>query len=326
MWSEVLWANWCLGRRKAERNDASAPEIQDPRPDPLSSAFAAATAAIAPTQDPPSTLTDALTRIPPFAYSPGCSTPSNPADQSSSLPHRHAANTPLNIHSLLCLNTAPAPTHQHPSSGVPRSASTTTRLIPPVIEYLPGHQSPSFPFRFPLAPDHYLLTLIQYNVMRAVITNLSLCQILQQLPLECRAALNIPLIHHPPSTLPPTFTKTKIQREMEHNSWIDAVVCAQLRDNLILAAAGRMQGCEGRKLDEDELCDDVCGGLYEGYDDSAARGLLVWSDPWRVSSWEISPGFAAKWGFLLRGCREMVESTNRWREARGEEPLVIEVE
>ncbi|KAF2251473.1 hypothetical protein BU26DRAFT_423746, partial [Trematosphaeria pertusa] len=232
-------------RRKAERNDASAPEIQDPRPDPLSSAFAAATAAIAPTQDPPSTLTDALTRIPPFAYSPGY---------------------------------------------------------------------------------HYLLTLIQYNVMRAVITNLSLCQILQQLPLECRAALNIPLIHHPPSTLPPTFTKTKIQREMEHNSWIDAVVCAQLRDNLILAAAGRMQGCEGRKLDEDELCDDVCGGLYEGYDDSAARGLLVWSDPWRVSSWEISPGFAAKWGFLLRGCREMVESTNRWREARGEEPLVIEVE
>lgn len=73
------------------------------------------------------------------------------------------------------------------------------------------------------------------------------------------------------------------------------------------------------------MCDDICGGLYDGFDDVESRGLLVWGDPWLVSSWEISPGFAKKWAFLLKGCGEMVHATNAWRESRGEEPLVVEV-
>lgn len=77
--------------------------------------------------------------------------------------------------------------------------------------------------------------------------------------------------------------------------------------------------------DQDDMCDDICGGLYDGYDDVETRGLLVWGDPWRLSSWEISAGFAAKWAFLLRGCEDMVRATNVWRESRGEEPLVMEV-
>jgi hypothetical protein len=32
-----------------------------------------------------------------------------------------------------------------------------------------------------------------------------------------------------------------------------------------------------------------------------------------------------KWGFLLRGCGEIIEVTNRWRAVRDEEPLVVEV-
>lgn len=74
----------------------------------------------------------------------------------------------------------------------------------------------------------------------------------------------------------------------------------------------------------DELCDDVCGGLYDGFDECEARGMLVWGDPWLVGSWEISAGFLEKWGpLLLRGCGEMMRATNRWREGRGEEPLVV---
>jgi hypothetical protein len=55
------------------------------------------------------------------------------------------------------------------------------------------------------------------------------------------------------------------------------------------------------------------------------RGVLVWSDPWRADGWEVTEGFLKKWGRLLKGCRELIESTNRWRELRGEEPLVIEI-
>ncbi|KAL5373001.1 hypothetical protein DPSP01_013066 [Paraphaeosphaeria sporulosa] len=73
------------------------------------------------------------------------------------------------------------------------------------------------------------------------------------------------------------------------------------------------------------MCDDICGGLYDGFDHVESRGLLVWGDPWLVRSWEISPGFAKKWAFLLAGCGEMVSATNTWRESRGEEPLVVEV-
>ncbi|KAF2111391.1 hypothetical protein BDV96DRAFT_649952 [Lophiotrema nucula] len=194
----------------------------------------------------------------------------------------------------------------------------TNPLIPPVITYISPSTPPSSApaFVFPLSPDHYLLTLVQYNVLRAVITNLQLCSLLSHLPSECRAALNIPT-PPPPSTIPPSFAPTHTQSSVPHPSWIDTVPCPQLRDNLILT--------QGR-WDEDELCGDMCGGLYEGYDDVVQRGLLVWDEPWRVGSWEVSTGFVEKWGWLLKGCTEMERSTNLWREGRGEDKLNFEVE
>jgi hypothetical protein len=80
------------------------------------------------------------------------------------------------------------------------------------------------------------------------------------------------------------------------------------------------------KWDEDALCTDICGGIYEGFDDCEQKGLLVWGDPWVVTNWEISPGFLRKWGVLVRVCVEMIDATNRWRESRGEDPLVFEVD
>lgn len=53
---------------------------------------------------------------------------------------------------------------------------------------------------------------------------------------------------------------------------------------------------------------------------------MVWGEPWCVDGWEFSEGFARKWGsLLLRGCGELVASTNRWRGLRGERALVVEV-
>ena len=90
----------------------------------------------------------------------------------------------------------------------------------------------------------------------------------------------------------------------------------QMRDNLIL-----MKG----SYDHDDLCSDMVGGLFEGFNECENRGILVWSEPWCAEGWEVTEGFARKWGRLLRGCGELIESTNRWRGLRGEEPLVVEV-
>lgn len=89
-----------------------------------------------------------------------------------------------------------------------------------------------------------------------------------------------------------------------------------MRDNLILNSG---------KFDPDELCCDLVGGLYEGFDDVQLRGILVWNDPWSSDGWEVTEGFAKKWSFLLKGCSELMESTNRYRESRYEERLIVEV-
>jgi len=88
-----------------------------------------------------------------------------------------------------------------------------------------------------------------------------------------------------------------------------------MRDNLIL---------NDGKFDEDDLCCDLVGGLYEGFNDVESRGIMVWGEPWSADGWEVSEGFAKKWGFLLKGCGDLIEATNRWRQRRGESRLVVE--
>ncbi|KAI1780903.1 hypothetical protein F4818DRAFT_436097 [Hypoxylon cercidicola] len=191
--------------------------------------------------------------------------------------------------------------------------------IPPMIQYLNcddrlSEISPKF--TFPLSADHRLLALIQYNVLRACLTNMSILSILGRIPLECGAALSVKDLPSPPDSIPPSLQATKLQKHLAHDVWIDVFPWASMRDNL-LSHRG--------KFDEDDLCVDVMGGLYEGFNEVETRGLIVWGEPWSETDWEVSEGFAAKWSFLLKGCHTLVEATNRWREARGEERLVIDV-
>jgi hypothetical protein len=222
------------------------------------------------------------------------------------------STTPLSIIDLMSVNLSSTPAAPRSLTTSPSTTLTMPfhcgKLIPPVIPSIPFA---TFTLHFPLSPDHYLITLIQYNVFRAILTNLSLCSLLSTIPNTCTNTSLIPLIPTP-SSPPPSFFPTPLQLSQPHSAWIDSIPCQRLRDNLI-----REQG----KYDEDELCEDVCGGLYEGYDDCEARGLLVWSSPWEVGSWEISVGFGERWGWLLEGCDEMWRATDRWRERRGEDAL-----
>lgn len=106
-----------------------------------------------------------------------------------------------------------------------------------------------------------------------------------------------------------------------------------LRDNFI-----RNYGT----YDADDFWYDIVGDLHEAYErplypdkhkkavkktfdlGDGFGGLVCWSDPWRIESYEASPLHLKKWWKLLGGCRDIVHSTNRWRALRGEEPLPMD--
>lgn len=51
------------------------------------------------------------------------------------------------------------------------------------------------------------------------------------------------------------------------------------------------------------------------------RGLIVWGEPHDIDSWEVTPGFLKKWSWAMEGCDSLIQSSNRWRMVRGEEPI-----
>jgi hypothetical protein len=186
-----------------------------------------------------------------------------------------------------------------------------------LISTLGGTQSGVHPITngtatFPLSTDH-LIPLIQLNVLRATLTNMSLLSILHEVPLECGTPL-LPL-HPTPSNIPASLAPTALQKSTPHAHWIDIIPSPTMRDNCIRWAD---------TIDEDDICSDFIGGLYEGNADSDTKGWIVWKDPWDISGWEVTEGFVKKWGRLLRGCQDIIEASNRWRAIRGEDPLVVE--
>lgn len=70
--------------------------------------------------------------------------------------------------------------------GFSQPPSYLSRTLP-VMPYAPSNQPAMI---FPLPADH-LLTIIQYNVLRAIVTNMAIVPIVHLIPMECRAVLNV---------------------------------------------------------------------------------------------------------------------------------------
>ncbi|KAF5022908.1 hypothetical protein F66182_5027 [Fusarium sp. NRRL 66182] len=118
------------------------------------------------------------------------------------------------------------------------------------------------------------------------------------------------------ASCPGTLRPTSLQREVVHHPWVDLLPFPQLRDNII-------NGYTDGTFDEDILCVDLLGlACSQNLDDSF---LIVWGESADPATWEVSVGFLKKWGWLLKGCPELAESTNRWRLQRGEKMLDIQV-
>lgn len=78
---------------------------------------------------------------------------------------------------------------------------------------------------FPLAPDH-LITLVQFNVLRAAMTNLRLLSALHTVPRECSEALRIvpvtdTIFEEPDHPVPLSLKPTLLQRTVVHDKWIN---------------------------------------------------------------------------------------------------------
>lgn len=172
-----------------------------------------------------------------------------------------------------------------------------------------------FNFVFPLSPDH-LITLLQFNALRALAVNRTLISGILVTPLDCgEEVIHVTPYPTNPELLPSTLLPTILQQTVPHCDWIDMFPCPEGRDSLIQAAG---------TFDEDELWADCIGGLYEGFPDDEVerRGMIVWSPPWDIKGWEMSEGFLRKWGWLFKGLLGPLEATNRWRIKRGEEPFM----
>lgn len=211
----------------------------------------------------------------------------------------------------------------------------------PSASLLPAHL-PLAHRLFPLSSDH-LIPLIEYNVYRASLTNIHIMSLYTLLGNPACAHLHNP---EPPlfprvapsSGIPESLRPTELQRTTPHDLWIDILPHPAMRDNAIRAVE------EGR-LHQAELCADLLRGLCGGSEAEGALGqaaraamgrsdeaheeearLIVWTTPWETGGWEATLGFVKKYRYLLRGAESLISSTNRWREARGDDPLVWDME
>ncbi|KAI0197839.1 hypothetical protein F4808DRAFT_287224 [Astrocystis sublimbata] len=167
------------------------------------------------------------------------------------------------------------------------------------------------------APKPALLpALVKFNVARAMLANGKVLGITDRWQLEDDAisifSLNGPWLSSLDiqiGALPKELQPTALQRRTAHHPWIDLVPIPTLRDNLL------RRGVDN--FDEDALCQAMFG-----HGDHSYAGLLVWSDPWSSSGWEVTEEFArSSWAWTIAGCCELQHATDKWREVRGEPAL-----
>lgn len=153
-----------------------------------------------------------------------------------------------------------------------------------------------------------LLHIVTFNVFKAFMTNLG---IMGLNPLELSTdEYSSPLRDIPEDSLPNDLRPTVVQRTFPHHAVYDLFPDSQLRDLVILLG----------DTSNDDICWEISGWPGDGHQ----SGLLVWDEPYRIESWEMTDAFFRKYYYISSKCTNLIESTNRWRAVRGEDPLPIE--
>ncbi|KAM3077097.1 hypothetical protein ACMFMG_003434 [Clarireedia jacksonii] len=172
-----------------------------------------------------------------------------------------------------------------------------------------------------LSLDSYLLTLLHFNLFRALSTNVHLLKLeLTEMSDEILSPFNNLSLNSDDSPsvtldLPPSLQPTELQKSIQHHPEIDVFPFPECRDNVLIAISN------GDGWNDIEFCHDLFYGIEDG---DGRTGLIVWGDPWDPSNWEVEEQFAKKWAWLLKGCKDLFTSTNEWRAKREERLLTWE--
>ncbi|KAK5311759.1 hypothetical protein LTR93_011601 [Exophiala xenobiotica] len=124
-------------------------------------------------------------------------------------------------------------------------------------------------------------------------------------PLNCSGPSQVPI------TYPRSLEPTTVQQNIVHHPWLDVFPFPRFRDNVI-------QACAANVMDDDDLCADISEISQEN---TEKPSLIVWGESSNPYCWEASILFFRKWGWLLKGCPEVLKATNKWRQSRGEKLL-----
>lgn len=194
------------------------------------------------------------------------------------------------------------------------SEETQQELAPYVPDHRPddvGHWEQIALSKFLGSPQaDLLLTLVQYNVCRALLQNTFSLGISTSW-LEEEAESIVPSGQYNP-LVPASLLPTRWQRDVAHHPWIDVLPFPGLRDNIL-----RMYDT----CDEDALCGAIVGWCNSP---GTRTGIIVWGEPWDPCGWEATEGFCIAFGWALEGCSDLLRATNFWRMQRDEEPLQFE--
>ncbi|KAL4929871.1 DUF3425 domain-containing protein [Aspergillus undulatus] len=159
--------------------------------------------------------------------------------------------------------------------------------------------------------DH-LLTLCKVNVFRAFMSNMQTLGMSagpEWMEDEALSPFSTSLPGYvAEDSLPVSLRPTKLQTGRLHHPWLDFFPFPRIRDNLINAG----------DFDDHPLCLDIMG--FWNVTEEAC-GLLVWGEPHEPQNWEVSENFLRRWPWVVAGCPELLESTNRWRASRGEKMI-----
>lgn len=165
--------------------------------------------------------------------------------------------------------------------------------------------------------DHHL-KLIQFNTINGFTKNAAalgyqfdwlVCAAIS--PFGCEEQSRNP-VPGTAAVVPSSLAPTSMQLTTRHHPWLDLFPFPRMRDNLLVAASWLSPE------DEQRLFDDI---MESGGGKNEWVGLLVWGEPWDPQSWEVSVPFYERWTWLVKGCPEIIASTNRWRRRRGERPI-----
>lgn len=188
--------------------------------------------------------------------------------------------------------------------------------------------------------DHLLLHLVSYNVCRGISSNKTTLEAL---------ASHLRVVYQPPASqafttacgfavlrpthqiMPVNLFPTQLQMNEPHPTWMDFLPFPEIRNNLIRRQSmfNHLSFLQDVVGDRSYLRPAAHAVLDQTEVDRAAHGsehgLILWGEPFLKESWEATPHFLAKWAWAFEGCREIYETTDRWRRSRGLLPAWGEV-